>query len=216
MSPSRSAAAVSFVEILVCGAIIGLLAALLVPVLLRAKDQGFKTRCFSNMRQLGIASLVYRDTEGEFPNSFDIGAKLAKSGGFDSRLLLCDKDPSTGVASIYWRCMGRPEPVSTSYFVPFDNNQFLWNTISSADPNPGILACRTHGTRTPRYSGEPLSCNNLSFYWESPIHRLRVDGSVRAVPFSLKLTRPRPGRLFSFRLYRLFTDEKTPLDDIGS
>lgn len=51
--------AFTLVELLVVIAIIALLAALLLPALARARDQGQRIRCFNNQRQLGFTWLIY-------------------------------------------------------------------------------------------------------------------------------------------------------------
>ncbi|MCH8275438.1 MAG: prepilin-type N-terminal cleavage/methylation domain-containing protein [Armatimonadetes bacterium] len=53
--------AFTIVELLVVIAIIAILAALLFPVFLRAKEAATKVVCFSNMRQLGMAVSMYAD-----------------------------------------------------------------------------------------------------------------------------------------------------------
>ena len=51
----------TLVELLAVIAIIGLLAALLFPALAKAKERGRQIACFSNLRQLAIATRVYMD-----------------------------------------------------------------------------------------------------------------------------------------------------------
>lgn len=55
----RPAAAFTLLELLVVIGIIALLAALLLPVLGRAREAGRATACLSNLRQLGLAIQLY-------------------------------------------------------------------------------------------------------------------------------------------------------------
>jgi len=58
----------TLIELLVVIAIIAILAAILFPVFARARAQARKTRCISNLRQIGLAMNMYcTDTEGVLP-----------------------------------------------------------------------------------------------------------------------------------------------------
>jgi prepilin-type N-terminal cleavage/methylation domain-containing protein len=58
---TRHPFAFTLIELLVVMAIIGVLAALLLPVLSRTKESGRSTACVSNLHQIGIALQIYVD-----------------------------------------------------------------------------------------------------------------------------------------------------------
>jgi prepilin-type N-terminal cleavage/methylation domain-containing protein len=68
----------TLIELLVVIAIIGVLAALLLPTLARAKASASRVRCLSNLHQLGLAAHMYWDDNGG--NTFRYGG-ISTNGG---------------------------------------------------------------------------------------------------------------------------------------
>jgi prepilin-type N-terminal cleavage/methylation domain-containing protein len=77
----HSDTAFTLIELLVVVVIIAVLAAILLPTLARAKEQGYRTMCRSNLRQWGFAIQMYANENAEaFPYNGDAGDPMIEGG----------------------------------------------------------------------------------------------------------------------------------------
>ncbi len=72
--------AFTLIELLVVVAIVGILAALLLPVVSRAKEAGRATACRNNLRQMGLAANLYAGDANRFPSMIEWLYARSQSG----------------------------------------------------------------------------------------------------------------------------------------
>jgi len=128
---STRRAGFTLIELLVVIAIIAILAAILFPVYARIKEKGRQIVCLSNLKQLGIAAMVYvEDSDGAYPShSPTFHVTTWEPSPHDIRTLL---DPYVK-SDPMWQCPSDNRGWYASY-----RNSYWWNyTLSGAVVAPG-------------------------------------------------------------------------------
>lgn len=111
--PLRSRAAFTLIELLVVITILGILAAILLPVIGKVREASHSTRCFSNLRNIHTWLNVYAaDHRGSFPAAFGPTQDFPKGTQYWTELLAyVQSNPKSaliqnegGEAIRFWYC----------------------------------------------------------------------------------------------------------------
>jgi len=154
----NSKRAFTLVELLVVIAIIGILAALLLPALGRAKFGAKVARCVSNYRQWGIAVTFYaNENKGAFPsftvpaylgrNPWDVSSNMIpvlKPQSITVPMMFCPARPGEYAAAQNWCLQNLGHDLRTMD----DLNEYFMATF-------GDFGLLLHSWWVPRYAGDP-------------------------------------------------------------
>ena len=119
--------AFTLIELLVVIAIIAILAAMLLPVLSKAKQKASMANCLSNQKQLGLAWTMYADDNRDFLPSFSTTDKASW------RI-----DPSAGIYVVPIIPLGT---ANTTAGQVLDDAGYRQGTFVPYAPSPGIIHC---------------------------------------------------------------------------
>jgi len=119
--------AFTLIELLVVIAIIAILAAMLLPVLSRAKQKGQQAVCLSNLNQIGLAIIIYlNDHDSIFPDRRDLKSSLP--GGYHPWTTWPPSDPRAGWAATTF---SNENPNFTIWSCPAAVNSQVGNIVQS-------------------------------------------------------------------------------------
>lgn len=141
----RRGRAVGFtlIELLTVIAIIGILAAILIPVVGAVRENARKSQCMSNMRQVALACLMYESENGVLPGPSFMRVRSVDDQPRDNREINWIIESYVGPRSEVFNC-----PTNSLYLDPQTNPggvMFLMNTRSATNP--------------PRFFGYPTGAN---------------------------------------------------------
>ncbi len=162
--PTTSGVGFTLIELLVVIAIIAILAAMLLPALSKAKDRAKATLCKSNLKQIGLAGIMYADDQGDhLPYAWW-------------------NDPNPNTNNFYFLIKPYISKANFSSGVTTDNSDFA----------QGVFACPTRllepvngataGGSPPPWGANPWRISYAMNVWTTPTTQSPLTKKLSTVP----------------------------------
>jgi len=178
----RKKLAFSLIELLIITAIIGILAALLFPAAQSVLHQAKVAKCFSNLRQIGLAMRAYaEDKDGYFPPAWDPVIQRTYTTFLEPYMQL---DSTGKTLNVYLSPLSQPVTKDPSPWEPFNISYSMHNLLGAENLNdrPKVMSVL-------RPAETILVCTGV----QDPSNYMRVEAALHkpdelnwaACPFSL-------------------------------